>query len=286
MAQPRALVRQPTQGPSRTALVIGGLLALAGIGVAIALSSNSAAAAPGGGSGGGGGGGGAGAGKPCPASSLPPQLLTYRLADAGTTQSVTSVDVVRTALLITAAQTAGYNWQVTSSDPTVLTKTKSTTGPDPVNLNGTDRIDTWKPMGSGTAVLTGQLLPKSGSGAAIASFAITIVVSCSGVQAKPPPQGQSRLLIAKKSYTVTVIGPNDAVFPSVAAVQASFDSSLGAGVVTVLSVGPAGSAGGVGIINPKATRIRLTVNQNVSVNDGQILTAAGGIPSPYSIIVA
>jgi len=91
---------------------------------------------------------------------------------------MTSVDVLRTALLIQPAQIKDYDWYVSSSDSTVLTRGQRTTGPDPNSLHGTDRIDVWHAAGAGTATLTGQLLPKIGSGQAIDSFSLTVQVRC------------------------------------------------------------------------------------------------------------
>ncbi len=304
MAQPRARSSRSVSVPAPaarrtnpTVWVVGGLVALAAIGGIVALSGTAAATPspspnptpnP-----------GAGAGKPCPASNLPSQLYTYRLADTGTTKAVTSVDVVHTALLIQEAQVAGYDWNVVSSDPTVLAKFQTTTGPDPSSAHGTDRLDYWRPMGSGTATLTGQLVPKNASGPAIGSFTLTVQVSCAGgagavqnpLPSPPPviPVGAQHPLTAGTTYTINVHASKAVTPPTLAALQASLNSLLGSGAVTVASVGspPAAWAvqsSGNPILDTSTVRIKLVANKALNVSDGQLLLATQIAP-PYSVTV-
>jgi len=221
-------------------------------------------------------------------------LHIYRLADSGTAVTVTSVDDLRTALLITPAQLSGYDWAVMSSDSSILSKTKTTTGPDPVNLSGTDRLDYWAVVGSGTAVLTGQLLPKTGGGAAIATFKLTVTVTCSGVGVPapaPPVQGQSgTLLMPGKQYNVAVYGQFAATVPSVASAQAVLDAALGAGAVTVTAVGQP-SSGHPPVVSPDAVALTVTANKQVTLTNKQAISAAGfalpslGVKLTYSVTV-
>ena len=275
MAQPRSLSRSRTQAPARsstvspTVLVVGGVVALAAIGAVIALSSNAAAASPsptppppsGGGN---------GAGKPCPASNLPPTLHTLRLANSGTTIAVSSGDAVHTALLLNPPQTATYHWVVQSSDSSILSKIKSTTGPDPQSPNGTDYLDYFTAVGAGTATLTGQLVPKSGLGAAIGSFSVTVNVTCkgSGVGVVNLPGSPAPVAVAAgTTHNLIVANPGSSVpVPTVPAAQAVLDAKLGAGAVTVLSATA---------YKPGVTVVSVRANKAVNFTAGVVLQAVG-----------
>jgi hypothetical protein len=272
MAQPRtrSVTRARAPGDShKTALIVGGVVLLAGIGAAIALSGGSSAAASSGGSGSGGGGSSP---AKCPASNQPPQLLQYYVTDSGKSVPMTSVDVLHTRLLIQPAQIKTYDWNVVSSNPSVLAKQQSTTGPDPSSPNGTDRIDVWYASGPGTVTLTGQLLPKSGSGPAIGNFTLTVVVTCAStsvgvvnqtVPGTPVPASAA----PGHSYSLYVSNPGSTVpVPTPAAAQAVFDAKLGAGAVTVSGASAYGAS---------ATRLTVTANKSVTFTAGTILKAVG-----------
>jgi hypothetical protein len=146
-----------------TAIAIGAA-ALLGVGLLVALTSSAKAApslppAP------------AGGGARCQPGQTGNLVVTH-LPDSGSTVQLRAGDTLRTSLLVQP----GYDWTVTASN-SVLSMTKATTGPDPSNPHGTDRVLIWQPQQAGTTVLTGQLLPKGG-GPAAASFTLNVQVSC------------------------------------------------------------------------------------------------------------
>ncbi len=286
MAQRRSSIRPARPLPSTstprtspTVWVVGGLAVLAAIGAAVALSGSSAASPspspppppnP-----------NAGAGQPCAASNQPPQLYTFRLADSGSTKTVTSVDVVHTALLIQEPQVASYDWVVTSSDSTILAKFQSTTGPDPSSAHGTDRLDYWRPMGSGTVTLSGQLLPKSGSGPSIGSFSLTVVVTCAGGAGATQ---NARTLLAGKSYTIAITRAAPFTAPSRAAIASSLAAALATAANRNLTVTPIQLTASN---QPTGSSVLLYVTMNTTtVVPDSVLASAVGASAPYTIVVS
>jgi hypothetical protein len=273
------MAKQPMAGPvDHTPLIVG--LALLGVGVAIALvSSSSASSAQTGAS--------AGGGKLCPptpSGSPVGTVLAYRLTDSGTGVAVSVLDDVRTELLIQPSQIATYDWNVSSSDPTVLAKTKTTTGPDPSSAHGTDRIDYWKPTGSGTATLTGQLVPKAG-GVAISTFTLAVTVSCaSSVGGSGPglPPGTTAL-VAGQYYQIQITTASPIAPPVPASVQTALNGILGVGVVSVKSVSRVSPGN-----SPNSVGITILANSASALSTTQALSAAGLAPSPtgYNVVIA
>ena len=286
MAQP--LARRPRRAPassrrsiSPTVLVIGGVAALVAIGAVLALSGSSAASppapAPGGGTG--------GAGRACPPN-LNPALHVLRLADSGSALTVNAGDTVRTALLLNPPQTGTYHWVVSSSDATILSKTSSTTGPDASSPHGTDYLDSFTATGAGTATLSGQLVPKVGSGPAIGTFTATVTVVCSGASVGGTGPSPAHALKAGQSYVITINAPHAGVIavPNKGDVQSALVAALGLGqrfLRAPLTVA------GVSQPSPNIVVISLTMNLNETITDAMLLSAANVTRSTgYTITIA
>jgi hypothetical protein len=115
-----------------------------------------------------------GKGKACPidpnkvAASAPVTLLA-KLAQSGTTLQAAVGDTIITRLALPAG---AKDWAVSVDDDSVLRKERHTTGPVGDGLPGTAVDDFWTAIGSGVAVLTGQVVGGS------AKFTLTVKVVC------------------------------------------------------------------------------------------------------------
>lgn len=219
------------------------------------------------------GGGGPTGPKCAPAQTgVPPQLITTHVSDSGSTVTIRQADALRTSLLIST----GYDWTVTSSNPAVLALTQRTTGPDPVNLSGTDRILVWRPQGyAGTVTLSGQLLPTSGSGAAIATFTLTVNIVCSGSTGIVKPH----TMLAGKRYVVDVYSSSTAPVPTLAAAQAALPSAA-----QVQDISNPISHAGIGLRDTSTIRMLIVPTATVGVTNA-MLVAASGIANPVKVTV-
>jgi hypothetical protein len=96
-------------------------------------------------------------------------------------------------------------------------------------------------------------------------------------------------LTAGTTYTINVHASKAVTPPTLAALQASLNSLLGSGAVTVASVGspPAAWAvqsSGNPILDTSTVRIKLVANKALNVSDRQLLLATQIAP-PYSVTV-
>jgi hypothetical protein len=113
-------------------------------------------------------------GKACPidpnkvAASAPVTLLA-KLSQSGTTLQAAVGDTIITRLALPAG---AKDWAVSVDDDSVLRKERHTTGPVGDGLPGTAVDDFWTAIGSGVAVLTGQVVGGS------AKFTLTVKVVC------------------------------------------------------------------------------------------------------------
>ena len=257
--------------PSGSTIAIGAGVGLLALGLIVGLSGSKAAAAPaptpptpplpptG-------GGGAPGVKCPLPQTGTPPKLIITHLSDSGSTVQMRNGDVLRTSLL----KSSGADWVLTSSNPNILAVSQVTTGPDPTNLSGTDRVYVWRTQGySGTVTIYGSLMAGTGQGMGqpIANFTLTVQVSCGQVAIGA---GAPHILLAGKTYVADVYSSSTATVPALALAQAALPP---AAHLTSISNPP--SNVGVGLRNTSAIRILIVPSANVGVTNAMLARAAG-----------